>query len=123
MVPSGMTNPSPSRRRSTPFPCAAVERRDSLVSNVVFVSVHVDDPPDIFFVQLTRVPGIGEEIVRGGDIYRAIRVAHHPVDDNGRTRFGSHATVVAALVPDDPPRRQRRRRTGWPVDRVAARAG
>jgi len=66
------------------------------------VLVHVDaDDGESFDTLLTRVPGIGEEIGREERTYRAVRVRHEPVDDDGRARLGWHALVDAELQPED----------------------
>jgi hypothetical protein len=76
------------------------------------VLVHVDGTDGAFFdVLLTRVPGIGEEIIREDRYYKVLRVQHESVDDDGRARFGWHAFVDADLLPLDEEIIGRKRKT------------
>jgi hypothetical protein len=62
------------------------------------VLVHVDATDGAKFdVHLTRVPGIGEEIVLENRSYQIIRVQHAIVNDDGRAEFGWHAFIQAIL--------------------------
>ena len=74
--------------------------------------MHIDGNDGVSFeILLTRVPGIGEEIMREDRYYKVVRVQHEPVDDDGRTRFGCHAAIDAELLPEAPepvPRRSQR---------------
>ena len=75
------------------------------------VLVHVDgNDGESFDVLLTRVPAIGEEINREARSYKALRVQHEPVDNDGRARLGWHAFVEGQLLSEDevpPPVRRR----------------
>ncbi len=66
------------------------------------VFVHVDfDAKKSFDTLMTRVPCIGEEIVREDKSYKVVRVQHEPVGASGRARFGWHAFIEAYLMPPD----------------------
>ncbi|CAG1010418.1 hypothetical protein PHYC_03847 [Phycisphaerales bacterium] len=77
-----------------------------LVSVCVWPSRYVEDS---FRVRLTRIPGVGEEVLVGADSYRITRVQHDLVDNDGRARLGEHAYVEAVLMPPDPPLPRRRK--------------
>lgn len=86
-----------------------VDYSKPLLREIVFVHVSATDGTTIECL-LTRVPGIGEEIVREDKKYRILRVQHHEVDNDGRAAFGWHAFVDAELLPDEdekPPKRKR----------------
>jgi hypothetical protein len=81
------------------------------------VSVQVNvDRGDSFYTLLTRVPGLGEEIVQEEKSYKVVRVQHEQVGEDGRARFGWHAFIHADLMPPDdedlvlPSRRRSRKR-------------
>jgi hypothetical protein len=94
------------------------DRSHPLLRELVDVNVCCDD--GVWFdALLTRVPGLGEEIIREEKSYKVIRVWHQPVDDDGRTPFGWHALVDATFQPEDGvqslrtehrPRRERKRK-------------
>jgi hypothetical protein len=69
--------------------------------HLVLVNVSVEDGSS-FDVQLTRVPGIGEEIIREDWSYRVIRVQHEAVDSERKTRSGWHAFVDVNREPEEP---------------------
>jgi hypothetical protein len=73
------------------------------------VSVHIDgNDGESFDVRLTRVPGIGEEIVRQQNTYKVKRVRHYSVDDDGRAFLGYHAFVKGEFIPEEEPPRKRK---------------
>src|SRR4051794_39608143 len=65
-----------------------------------------------FMVLLTRVPGLGEELVKEGRTYRIVRVQHEPVGDDGRTWCGWHAMVNLELLPEEPVEPRKRKTRG-----------
>lgn len=76
------------------------DRSHPLLRELVDVNVCCDD--GVWFdALLTRVPGLGEEIIREEKSYKVIRVWHQPVDDDGRTTFGWHALVDATFQPEE----------------------
>ena len=57
-----------------------------------------------FDVLLTRVPGIGEGLIREDTTYKVVRVLHNRLDDDGRAEMPYHAYVdVEELQPDVKP--------------------
>ena len=74
------------------------------------ILLHVDGNDGVSFdVYLTRVPGIGEEIIREDRTYKVLRVRHEAVDDDGKARFGWHAFIEGELQPaeEEPPKKRR----------------
>lgn len=66
------------------------------------VSVHVDLADGSYFnARLTRVPGLGEEIVVENRSYQITRVQHATVDNDGRAELGYHAWLEAVLKSED----------------------
>ncbi|MBX3357307.1 MAG: hypothetical protein KF745_02655 [Phycisphaeraceae bacterium] len=61
-----------------------------------------------FDVLLSRVPGIGEHLSKGGDTYQVTAVQHVPLDEDGRASCGWHALLDAVLIPEPPPQRRRK---------------
>jgi hypothetical protein len=80
-----------------------------LLRELVFLHVDANDGAS-FDTLLTRVPGIGEEIIREEKSYKVTRVQHERVAADGRARFGWHAFIETELQPEDPepPKRSRR---------------
>ena len=76
------------------------DRSKPLLRELVTISAFTDDG-DAFDIILTRVPCIGEEISRGSKTYTITSVQHAPVDDDGRSPYGSHGYVEAMFKPDD----------------------
>lgn len=74
--------------------------RHPLLRELVSVTVFGSDNL-MFDVLLTRVPSVGEEIEHGAKQYKVLHVTHVETDDDGRTCCGSHAHVMAELLPPD----------------------
>lgn len=70
---------------------------DPLLRELVLIHVYGSDGEN-FDTLLTRVPGIGEVISREDRSYRVTRVAHEPVNEDGKARLGWHAFVDAVLM-------------------------
>jgi hypothetical protein len=77
-----------------------IEVVDPLLKELVLVHVDATDDTD-FDIRLTRVPGIGEEIIVENRSYQVIRVQHCGVNENGRAFAGYHAYVEAILRSED----------------------
>ena len=86
------------------------DRSHPLLRELVRVHVDADDGAS-FDMLLTRVPGIGEELVPEDRCYKALRVQHEPVDNDGRARCGWHAFIEAELLPPDEPAPRPRRKS------------
>jgi hypothetical protein len=71
-----------------------------LPKELVFVHVDATDGTK-FDALLTRVPGVGEEIIVENRSYQIIRVQHAVVNNDGRAEFGWHAFVEAILRSED----------------------
>lgn len=96
------------RKKKEYVPHPRYDPRVPLLRELVRVHVDGDDGLSVD-VLLTRIPGIGEEIVIEGQSYRIHRVQHDVVDDDGRA-FGWHAFVDAEHVPEE---ERRPRKAPW----------
>jgi len=101
------------RRKNEWVPHERYDRSHPLLRELVFLHVAGDDG-EWFSTLLTRVPGIGEEIIREDRTYKVLRVQHDRVDDDGRARFAYHAYIDAELQPEDEPAPRRQKSSKGP---------
>lgn len=92
--------PKPAKPTKPPHP--RYNPSQPLLRELVLVSVTANDGA-WFNTLLTRVPGLGEEIIQEGDIYKVVRVQHDRVNDDGRAYLGNHAYAYAELQAEDLP--------------------
>lgn len=104
------------KRTSEEVPPPLYPRPQPLLRDVVQVCFFT--PTGIIFnVYLTRVPAVGEDVAIGATIYRVSQVQHCALEQDGRSRFGSHASVdvVEIAEPERPPVKPRGKRKAKPT--------